>query len=219
MKTLVMHHFRQYQWTGRCETKLSERARANKGLNKIKCVHAVLDSSEKKKDWDVLKSNWHPVLGRWQRTYNGMFVQTRFIAEDNWFHHTMGNNAPLALAVLIAMGRERGSCHGSNTAKNVCKAKLSKSKPWPQPRKQKEVWTWQLLPFFHDCFKYLCRSYGGYCWGFKPFRKHGTHILYSFPHNSSIKVFHQKAVLEQDTNSSCSPLEPEGRLLTLVLHS
>lgn len=58
-----------------------------------------------------------------------MFVQTRFIAEDNWFHHSMGNNAPLALAVLIAMGRERGSCHGSSRAKNVCEAKLSKSKP------------------------------------------------------------------------------------------
>lgn len=56
--------------------------------------------------------------------YNGMFVQTHFIAEDNWLHHAMGNNAPLAIVVLIAWGREMGNCHGSNAEKDLCKAKL-----------------------------------------------------------------------------------------------
>lgn len=53
-----------------------------------------------------------------------MSVQIRFIAENNWLHHTTGNNAPLAIVVLTATSRERSSCHESNTEKNVCKAKF-----------------------------------------------------------------------------------------------
>lgn len=50
---------------------------------------------------------------------DGMFVQTHFIAEDNWLHHTMDNNALLAVAVLIAWGREMGNCH-SLMQKRIC---------------------------------------------------------------------------------------------------
>lgn len=56
--------------------------------------------------------------------YNGMFVQNHLLAEDNWLQHIMGNNAPLAVVVLIAWDRQMCNCRGSNVGKNLCKAKL-----------------------------------------------------------------------------------------------
>lgn len=55
--------------------------------------------------------------------------------------------------------------------------------------------------------------------GLNLFRKHSAHVLYSFPHNSSIKALCQKSVLQWDTTDSCSPLELEGRLQTLMLYN
>lgn len=34
--------------------------------------------------------------------YNAMFMQTHFIAEENWLCFTIGNKAPLVVVVLIA---------------------------------------------------------------------------------------------------------------------